>query len=315
MPAPNQAAVDPRPTGMFVGLSTLDVIQLVERLPAPDEKVAARDSVIASGGPATNAAVAFAALGGHAVLVTRTSDDPASELVRHDLRRCGVELVEIPAPGTSTTYASILITEQSGDRAVVSAADQGRSKSSFTDAEGLARALSAFASLQPDVVLVDSYEIDISIPIVERANAAGVPVLLDCGGKKPYTEKQLPGIDVAVVSNTYLPGGAAAIVDDIRQFDVRFGAITSGSDAIEFWCPGTSLAELPVRPVNPVLDTLGAGDFFHGGLAYHLARRGLSAAGFASALQFATEVAGLSIREFGSRSWLQRVGDLVVESR
>ncbi|MGC9503545.1 hypothetical protein [Baaleninema sp.] len=49
--------------GLFVGLTTLDVIYLSERLPQPDEKLVASDYTIAAGGPATNAAVSFSSLG------------------------------------------------------------------------------------------------------------------------------------------------------------------------------------------------------------------------------------------------------------
>lgn len=52
-----------RPDGLFVGLCTLDVIQLVDHVPAPDEKLTAREQTVAAGGPAANAAVTFAYLG------------------------------------------------------------------------------------------------------------------------------------------------------------------------------------------------------------------------------------------------------------
>lgn len=43
-----------RPEGLFVGLCTLDVIQLVDHVPAPDEKLTAREQTVAAGGPAAN---------------------------------------------------------------------------------------------------------------------------------------------------------------------------------------------------------------------------------------------------------------------
>ena len=50
-----------RPVGLFCGLAVVDVIQLVQAPPGPDDKIVALDQLIAAGGPATNAAVAFAA--------------------------------------------------------------------------------------------------------------------------------------------------------------------------------------------------------------------------------------------------------------
>jgi len=58
--APDSPPPAARPVGLFCGLAVVDVIQLVEAPPAPDDKIVALDQIIAAGGPATNAAVAFA---------------------------------------------------------------------------------------------------------------------------------------------------------------------------------------------------------------------------------------------------------------
>src|SRR5690625_5980424 len=65
-----------RPRGVFAGLATLDVIHRVDASPGPDEKVTALSQFVAAGGPAANAAVTFAALGGHAVLLTALGRSP-----------------------------------------------------------------------------------------------------------------------------------------------------------------------------------------------------------------------------------------------
>ena len=52
-----------RKRGLFVGMTTLDCLYQVARSPAANEKVTAHKSLLVSGGPATNAAVAFAQLG------------------------------------------------------------------------------------------------------------------------------------------------------------------------------------------------------------------------------------------------------------
>ena len=57
------------PGALFAGLCTLDIIQAVASVPGPNEKVTALDKTVAAGGPAANAAVAFAFLGGGATLL------------------------------------------------------------------------------------------------------------------------------------------------------------------------------------------------------------------------------------------------------
>ena len=82
MPAPARV--------IFAGLATYDVIQRVQRLPLPDEKVAALSFLTAAGGPAANAAVACAHLGARPTLVTALPLHPISSLIADDLLGCGV---------------------------------------------------------------------------------------------------------------------------------------------------------------------------------------------------------------------------------
>jgi len=51
--APDSPPPAARPVGLFCGLAVVDVIQLVEAPPAPDDKIVALDQIIAAGGPAT----------------------------------------------------------------------------------------------------------------------------------------------------------------------------------------------------------------------------------------------------------------------
>jgi hypothetical protein len=56
--------------GLFVGLTTLDCLYQADSPPAANEKVVAHKSLLVAGGPATNAAVAFAQLGEHQMAVS-----------------------------------------------------------------------------------------------------------------------------------------------------------------------------------------------------------------------------------------------------
>src|SRR5262249_62103242 len=65
-----QGRLNGEPSALFVGLCTLDIIQAVARMPGRNEKVTALRQSAAAGGPATNASVAFACLGGGAPLLS-----------------------------------------------------------------------------------------------------------------------------------------------------------------------------------------------------------------------------------------------------
>jgi sugar/nucleoside kinase (ribokinase family) len=66
------------------------------------------------------------------------------------------------------------------------------------------------------------------------------------------------------------------------------------------WSEPEGSGELPVDPIEAV-DTLGAGDFFHGAFCHALA----GGTGFVDGLRAASGVATLSCRSFGTRAWLE----------
>ena len=79
-----------RPRGVFVGLATVDLVHRVAVPVGVDDKVTALSQEIVAGGPAANAAVTFALLGGDAVLVTDLGSHPLAESARRDLAAFGV---------------------------------------------------------------------------------------------------------------------------------------------------------------------------------------------------------------------------------
>ncbi|WP_158676421.1 PfkB family carbohydrate kinase [Tessaracoccus sp. OH4464_COT-324] len=291
-----------RTRGLFVGLVTLDVIQLVDRLPQPNEKIKGLADELAAGGPATNAAVAFSALGGSATLLTRAGDCPAWALAAADLAGRSVRCVRAPSvAGRGLTAATVLVTRATGERAVVSTHDRspaGKTQPDFSATiEGLD--LAGFG-----VVELDGHEADLAAAVARRARAAGVPVVLDGGSWKPATSSLLPLTDAAIVSEDFAPTGVApeAVLDFLVEQGVRHAAITRGHLPIRYVSDGVS-GEVRVPAVQAV-DTLGAGDFFHGAACHHIARAGLTRESFVAALALGAEVASRSVRSFGTRSWL-----------
>ena len=63
-------------SGIFVGLSTIDLIYTVDEFPSANAKAVARSQAILAGGPATNAAITFSHLGGEATLVSPLAGMP-----------------------------------------------------------------------------------------------------------------------------------------------------------------------------------------------------------------------------------------------
>ncbi len=81
--------------GIFVGLSTIDVVYGVDKFPSANTKVAAQSQTVFVGGPATNAAVTFSRLGGKAALVTVAGRHALANVLREDLQRYSVQLIDL----------------------------------------------------------------------------------------------------------------------------------------------------------------------------------------------------------------------------
>lgn len=292
-----------RPKVVLAGLSTLDIIQLVEKYPADNEKTTALRQTVAAGGPATNAAATIAHLGGLATLLTAVGSHSLGAGIVADLAGLGVRLVDLAAaePG-APTVSSIVVSAGSGNRAVVST-NAGSRRLTIPDLDELVAGA--------DAVQVDGHYPELAKAILAAARRHGVPTLIDAGSWKPVTPELLPLLDVVVCSADFQPPGVAT-ARDVALFladqGVRWIAITRGAEPVLRWT-GSGFAEQPV-PRTAVVDTLGAGDVFHGALSLAVASGWpLSDDRFVTALDAASAVAARSCASFGTRAWMSAEGD------
>ena len=281
-------------TGVFVGLITLDCIYQTRSALQPNEKQVADDVLLAAGGPATNAAIAFAALGGRAKLVGGLGQHPLATVIRDDLAQHAVELVDLlPAVTTPPPFSSILVNVATGDRAVISrnAVDRPQPQTGPTE-EILANA---------DCLLVDGHQMWVGQQLAHRAQQRQIPVVVDGGSWKPGFEQVLPLATAVIASANFAPPGAgteAAAIAYLRSLQIPQVAVTRGHRSILYASIQES-GELPVPTIQPI-DTLGAGDIFHGAFCAYYAQT----ADFLSALSKAAQVAAIACQSFGTRQWM-----------
>ncbi|MFC8731301.1 nucleoside/nucleotide kinase family protein [Luteimicrobium sp. NPDC057192] len=298
-PPAGRAHREPLPSGLFVGLTTLDVVHRVSAPPDPNTKVTARRQDVAAGGPAANAAVVFAALGGRATLVTALGAGAAASAARDDLESHGVRVVDVGPRGFALAVSAVAVDERTGERTVVSP-DGGRVEVAPPGhVHELVRG--------QDVVLLDGHHPSLQAVAARAARAAGVPVLLDAGRWKPHLADLVPWCDVVAASGDFRLGPepdarAEAVGPGLRAVGVPRVAVTHGGDPVEWW-DGDRSGTVPVPRVD-VVDTLGAGDAFHGALAWALA----SGTPFAGAIAEAARVASLRVTVAGPRAWLTLLG-------
>jgi len=287
--------MDRPPCGLFVGLCTVDIQYLVDSVPQPDDKTAARELAVAAGGPATNAAVAFAHLGGESRLLTRIGTHPFTTFMEADLRRCRVRAIDLdPGETALPTVSSIVSIPATAQRSIVTF----RAESAI---EPDGRLLSA--SLDGvDIVLLDGFHLNAALAIATLARRRGIPVVLDGGSWHEGMASLLPLVEIAICAETFRPPGTespASVFQYLTTQGVTHSAITAGGEAI-LWNRDGRVAGLPVEHIDAV-DTSGAGDFLHGAFCAAYARRG----DFVAALEVASRVATRSCQSFGTRAWLR----------
>jgi sugar/nucleoside kinase (ribokinase family) len=288
------------PRALFVGLCTLDIIQSVDQVPSANEKLTARRQTMAAGGPATNAAVTFSHLGGEATLLTGVGRHPLATGIKADLDHSNVQLIDLcPEFQEPPSVSTIMVTAATGERAVVStnARNQG-----LVPPPNLSDLVAGNA-----VVQVDGHHPDLAAATARDARKFGRLTILDGGSWKAGIDRLLPHIDVAVCSSDFHPPGAETVDDVLSHLleqGVRWAAVTHGNKPI-IWQFDGGRQSVPVPQIK-VVDTLGAGDIFHGALAFALASLAdeLDAGAFATCLSTAATVAATSCGSFGTRSWM-----------
>jgi len=279
--------------GLFVGLVTLDLVYLTPSLPDNNQKIVALDYVVAAGGPATNAAVTFSYLGNAAKLLGAIGSNPMTHLIRTDLETYGVRIEDLdPTRLEAPPVSSILVTKSTGDRAVISI---NATKSQVSGENITADILSDI-----DIVLIDGHQMKVSKKIAELARIKDIPLVIDGGSWKPGFEEILPLVDYALCSANFYPPGCQTkeeVIAYLSGLGIPNIAITQGNKPIKY-VSKDSRGEVEVPAIKAV-DTLGAGDIFHGAFCHYILNQG-----FTDALAEAAKIAAESCQFFGTRRWM-----------
>lgn len=249
-------------SGLFVGLATLDFLYLTPQIPQVNEKRVAVDYTVAAGGPATNGAIAFEYL--RQLHEKSGSTQLLASVGTHPLStliRADLEVYGVHC---------IDLDPQRPDPPPVSSilvtpprGDRAVISINATHAQGAWKP--SFSALLDDVqvVLIDGHQMAISQELAQVAKAQQIPIIIDGGSWKAGFERVLALADTAIAY------------------------YTQGKQA-----------QIPVPQVSAV-DTLGAGDIFHGAFCYYSLELD-----FVEALTQAAQIASASVQQFGTRAWM-----------
>lgn len=274
------------------GVAFLDHVFRVGGGGPPGNRAFAEGYRPTGGGMAATAAVAVARLGGEAALWSRLGDDAAGRLILDELATFGVDTTGVRIVSGAQSPVSAVTIETNGERKLVVYPGAGLDASPEWLPLGRIEETSA--------VLVDCRWPEAAEAVLARATDHRVPALLDAElGPEP-----VPTLLVALASHVvFSRDGLAQFtgIDDVpRALSAAarrtrgFVGATAGAEGFYWFEPGAGTRHLPAPAIETV-DTLGAGDVFHGAFALALGE----GKDVETAARFATVAASLACTGHG----------------
>lgn len=276
-----------------VGITVMDRIYYVEGLPTEGGKYVAKRYTEVGGGPAATAAVAAAKLGAQVDFIGRVGDDDTGNSLLAELESLGVNTRYTRRYTQAMSSQSEIMVDAKGERIIVNYP----SPDLLPDADWL----NDIDFSQWDVVLADVRWHDGAKQAFTLARQAGVMTVLD-GDITPQDISELVALsDHAAFSETGLARltGMSEAIDALKKAQMLTNGhvyVTRGSEGCN-WLEKAAVRHQPGFTVE-VVDTTGAGDVFHGALAFGLA----SGYAIEEAVRFASGVAALKCTRPGGRA-------------
>ena len=289
----HDAAPKIAPRILCIGIPVRDLTFRIQELPARGFKVSASHFDEIAGGNALNAAIGIVRLGGRASMCGPMGDsrETTSRYIFDKLAHEGIDTKHIiHMPGLVTPISNIMI-DPSGERTIVT----------FRDPELWKVRLPGAATLLDDcaAVLIESRCAEFSTDLCAEARRRNIPVVVDVDRTMSLREGLLTASSHLVFSSEALQS-TAGIPDDaealkkISKLTPSFLAGTRGAQGTLWLDEHHNLQQTPAFPVHTV-DTLGAGDVFHGAFAVGITE----GQDIPTALRFASAAAALKCTRFG----------------
>jgi sulfofructose kinase len=282
------------PRILCVGALTQDTIFRMDRLPPGPGKFIPEEAVQNAAGMASSAATAAHRQGADVSLWASVGDDALGAELTAELSAEGIDCSRVRrVAGARSAIATILV-DAAGERMIVPFYDPRAT----TPPDALPFDLTGF-----DAVLTDVRWPGAAALALQGAKASGIPAILDIDvGPQNVLEALLPHATHIVASEP-----AAAIlcgdvptekaVEMLRERTGVFVAVTAGGDGTHWFDAASGgVRHTPAPKIKPV-DTLAAGDVYHGSFAVGLAEGW----DMERTIRFASAAAAVKCLTFGGR--------------
>jgi sulfofructose kinase len=281
------------PRILCIGMPVRDLTFRVGAVPARGSKENATHFDEICGGNALNAAIGIVRLGGRASICGPMGDarEASARFIFEKMAHEGIETKHIVhMPGLVTPISAVMV-DPSGERTIVTFRDPELWKVRLPDTNKLLDDCAA--------ILTESRAAGFCTDLCAEARRRGIPVIVDVDRAMSLREGLLNASSHLVFSSEPLQE-TAGVTDDgqalkkIAKLTPSFLAGTRGAKGTIWLDEQGQLQETPAFPVHTV-DTLGAGDVFHGAFALAITEK----QELRQALRFASAAAALKCTRHG----------------
>lgn len=251
-----------------LGMSTLDLLQIVDSFPEKEGVTQILESRLMGGGPVPTAICTAARLGASVSVIDRIGEDWIGRQISKEYSACSVNTDHlILEDGKTTTLATILVRKEDGERHILF------SPGSFTPLDESEIPLSILG--RESLLHLNGRHWPACLFAARSTRESGGLVSFD-GGAHRYDDKfteLLRCTDIAIVARDFAEKLTSSTdVDDqlaaLRGFGVSVAGVTDGARGSWFSTSEDGDFHQDAFPANPVVDTTGCGDVFHGAFLF-----------------------------------------------
>ena len=281
------------PRILCIGIPVRDLTFRTPRVPARGSKENANHFEEICGGNSLNAAIGIVRLGGRASICGPMGDsgETASRYIVEHLAHEGIDTRHLIHMRGRVTPLSAIMIDPTGERTIITYRDPALWEVKLPPAEILLN--------DCDAILTESRCAEFCTDLCAEAVRRGIPVIVDVDRAMSLSEGLLTASTHLVFSSEPLQetaglGDEGEALKKIAKLTPSFLAATRGPRGTIWLDAQGELQETAAFPVHTV-DTLGAGDIFHGGFALAITEK----QALEEALRFASAAAALKCTRFG----------------
>lgn len=281
------------PKILCIGMPVRDLIFRVPGLPDRGSKEHATEFVEVSGGNAPNASVVIARLGGRVALSGPIggAQEKTSAYIYDQLANEGIDISGLVRMDGLVTPISTIMIDPSGERTIITYRDPKLWAVKLPPPDELLAGC--------DAVLIESRCAEFATDLCAEAHSRGIPVVVDADRVMSLREGllQVSSHIIFAAETLHATAGESddvAALRKIKELTPAFLGVTSGSRGVIWLGDQGEPHHMSAFPVHTV-DTLGAGDAFHGAFTLAIAE----GQPLEQAMRFASATAALKCTRFG----------------